>query len=151
MLVPTDETAQDIRAGLAPRYNLLYQREDGAMDLAPDLFQIGTDELKHLAALESEKRQIEFEEARAREEGKGERSAVVDRSIAANLIDMFTGDAPGTDERRKRLEEIETERNTVLGRPAPDGGLDAEFMDKVQQYQTGDSFGAFGAPIGGQQ
>ncbi|SDH08560.1 lysozyme [Pelagibacterium luteolum] len=63
MLVGTTETAQDVSAGMVPRYNLYYQTPDGVWNMAPQMFTLG-DEVQQLQTLQSQRNQLEGERAR---------------------------------------------------------------------------------------
>lgn len=156
MLVPTPETSQDVRAGKPPRYNLMFQRTDGVWDAAPGLFMVTADEIAALAALASEERAIKFEGQREREAAHAAKGLppLSVSTLPAYLLDMATPDPlPGDEARGAALDDVARRRNEVLGNEAaPSGsGFDPAFMDRVQQYQKGDGFGAFGSPIGGKK
>lgn len=56
-LVPTKETADDIRLGQPPRYRLMFQRQDGVWDAVPgQLFSVSSDEIKNMMQSDSKKR-----------------------------------------------------------------------------------------------
>lgn len=65
MLVSTPtETAADVRAGRAPRYDLYYQRPDGVWDLAPGLFTVDPNVDAQLSSLDTEETRLRLEAAR---------------------------------------------------------------------------------------
>lgn len=143
MLVPTPETAQDVRAGVQPRYNLMYQRPDGVWDIAPDLFTVGQEEVASLKALATEERQIKFEMERAVQD---QRAATP--GFGGTVFTPQPSTLTGLDEKKARLDEIAAEREGVKGKEAPADQFSPGFMDQIKQYQGREGFGAFGAPIG---
>lgn len=116
MLVSTPtETAADVRAGRAPRYDLYYQRPDGVWDLAPGLFTVDPKADAQLSTLDAEEAKLRLEITRgtydqfrqAVEAGAG--GFGVMRPPQAAPVDM-----PAV---QQQLKQIEQTRGTVLGKP----------------------------------
>lgn len=143
MLVPTPETAQDVRGGAQPRYNLMYQRPDGVWDIAPELFTVGQEEIASLRALATEERQIKFEMERAVQD---QRAATP--GFGGTVFTPQPSTLSGLDEKKARLDEIAAEREGVKGKESPADQFSPDFMDQIKKYQGQEGFGAFGAPIG---
>lgn len=149
MLVATPQTAQDVRAGRAPRYDLFYQTGDGVWDMAPDLFTIGPEEVTALDALDSEERAIRFQlERQAAEHRRANPRAPAAAGGMVPLVQMlgdavtgqgFVPDAALTDQ----LQDVRSRRDTLLGRPEE---FSRSYQDEIDAYQRQLESGS---PLGG--
>lgn len=112
MLIAGSETAQDVRAGTPPRYNLLYQRPDGAWDMAPELWTVDPGELQELAAIDTERRRLQFEIAR-----ETNLNVQPGRPSPLALPAPFASSAAPTriDENRARLVDLDQQQQQLLG------------------------------------
>lgn len=157
-LLATTETAQDVKAGKAPRYLLMVQGKDGVWDFAPGLFTVDGDELAKLLALESEERRVRFEAERKQ---KQEYASMPLYGSGGKTIPIYGGgnyltppsgpDEPlNQSEVDARLKEIDAQRRDILGRPAADEPQsDASSVPDMseqyqQQFEQSFSFGGLG-------
>lgn len=135
MLVSTPDTAQDVRSGKLPRYDIYVQDANGAWDLLPDQFTVGNEELRSLNTLDSEERRLRFEIDRAHQE------FLSSRGVGGGKIDYSVKRRDMSAE-EQRLREIEAERRGVLGRPEEETDDLQQDVDAYQlQYEAGAALG----------
>lgn len=122
MLVATPaETAADVQAGRAPRYDLYYQRPDGVWDLAPDLFTIDPKADAELSRLDSEEARLKFEAARQLKEQQDAMPLYGSGGMAQPLYGggnyttpLAQPPAPAADI-PNRMKAVEEQRKAILG------------------------------------
>lgn len=150
MLVATPETAQDVRAGQPPRYNLMYQGANGVWDMAPSLFIIDKNDITMLSRLSSEEHSILFEGQRARDlrdQAKGLPPLGV-VTLPAYILDMITRQPiPDDDVRQAALRDVQDRRASFLGTAPTRNGLVPQatpaFADRLAAYQQQHGFGIY--------
>ena len=123
MLVAGPETAQDVRAGKPPRYNLMFTMPDGVQDMAPGLFVVDQDSIADLSTLDSEERQIKFEMGRLYEQAMRARQndpmlSTIERTMGGMITPQPADVVPGYDEYEARLLDIDLRRRNALGQNA---------------------------------
>lgn len=144
MLIPTSETAEDIRAGAAPRYNLLYQRPDGVWDMAPSLFMVDPTSLSDLSAIETGRRQIQLEIERLRASQLITSPRVIPDRAAADAV------ASQIMALEQQLSGVDAQRAEAVGQAAPatapvvDDDAAAVEAERLWQEQNAASFGMMG-------
>lgn len=145
MLVPSPGiTPQDVRAGTLPRYDLFYQREDGAWDLAPDMFTISTEDVDALNRLASEERRIMLEDARSRVPSTSDAGPLGLMGWGVRALSAIKPTDPAL---QTRLDEIGKERRSILGVEDADA---TDWEERERQYllDRASDF-ATGLPLGG--
>lgn len=150
MLTPTDQTAQDVRAGRAPRYDLWYQQPDGVWAIAPGLFEVGQDEIAQLTKLGADERAIKFKLAREEKERQAAQPLYGSGGKTIPIYGGGQGLTPPAEpvvspEDAARLQAIEAERLKVLDKQpmAPVETPDQEAERRWMELQS-ETFGSMG-------
>lgn len=117
MLVPYNETTQNIRAGEPPVYLLNYKRADGVWDTHPQSFTIGAEELAEMAAIDTERRQLQFEIAR--ETAALQQAAPPVPFLLSGVPGFTPQDTPSITEKRSRLVNLDQQQRQLLGTISP--------------------------------
>lgn len=143
MLVPARETAQDVRAGLSPRYNLMYLNADGVWDMAPDLFAVGAADMQALAAIESETKRITLEVSN--DYNRAFQSGFVAPGTPSDVNPLAGGNLPGPQDvvpnygmQQQRLVRLDEQRKALLGQTTMSApNIDPQLAESLQQFRAG--------------
>ncbi|MBN9306837.1 MULTISPECIES: hypothetical protein [unclassified Devosia] len=144
MLVATPETAQDVRAGQPPRYNLMYQLPSGVWDMVPSMFAVSGDELRQLSALSAEEHQILFEGHRAHDSAEHGNGLPANSVTAIPLLiwnRILSAPLKGDDVRAAALADVQRRRSQLLGAPAAPYPMSPDLQQRLADYQAKNGFG----------
>lgn len=126
MLLPATETAQDIRAGRMPRYDLWYQGTDGTWEMAPQQFMPDPEQMRTLSDISSEQRRIRFEIEQDYRNAVMSDGAMIDPNASDAIPGVTNFRSPTREnlvpnyaERMGRIEELDRQRNEMSGITLP--------------------------------
>lgn len=142
MLVPARETAQDVRAGLPPRYNLMYLNADGVWDMAPDLFAVGATDMQALAAIESETKRVNLEISN--DYNRAFQNGFAAPGAPSDVNPLAGGNLPGPQDvvpnygmQQQRLVRLDEQRKALLGQTTMSApNIDPQLAESLQQFRA---------------